>query len=1154
MTWPLATGLAEMWRCWLVKVDSPGSPDGYLLVDENDSWGEQNLGQLPNLINPNQPIAWLTRLFAFLPDMAAALYEPIPEWWNDVLLHLPPQPVSAPNAIGGGQILGTASNQMNIDDCLTAVWPAEVSNILGEFPDRVSLIAANNTLMGQGGAVTPNPTPRYNDPYIDFHATRGTHVWMAASRIAAVHPREHMASCTLYSPQQLYNKSWERSWKPDMTGDLLECLKVWLNFTMMPSEVTTFRTLPFAAQGGTLEDASVAQTVNDMLMTSHGHGLRLFPIWAALRPTQSASFSTLRAKGAFLVSASYDGTAQTVRNVKIVSEAGVLCRVLSPWSGNATISVTTATSSGDSYTRRAGPRGWFEFPTEAGGIYSVSVQQPHRDLKSDDEALASPRQGACDVTSFGAVGNNITYDTDAVATAISHCREAFPDGATVRFPAPGKYLIGQTNVTSNMTLFVEKGATIVGSPRKQDYPRGVPVYGRDPEYKPLIFSEGTVNVKILGSNGTIDGNGWAGGWYNERWKLKGWQKGPMMIGMSHVTGLEIANLTLRDGARWHVHPVWCKNVHVHDIHVFAPKQHGGHPLGGNDGIDPDSCRNVLIEDVYVDTGDDAISIKAVGPGPCTDVRIRRATLISRNFAVGEHTTGGISNILLEDSRIGDDQGSSAWGIKFKVPGTGIVENITLRRLTLGRIVTKSYYGGGGGFALSMAGDNMRNISITDVVAKSVVSAGSLEGSAASPLVGLVLSNITLTCEGSKPCRRFGCKDVQSSDFAGLSPVLRPKCHNAVADTKQELLGVDTSTWEHAWPQVGWECLYRSNISFALVEGYRSKADGSNISDFGGHVVTTAPQTVCNARAAGIRDIDLYHFPDTNINPAEQIHDTVNYFAAQNITFGKLWIDVEGPEYWNKSCSANVAFLHGLVAATQTALGHDRVGIYASQSQWKPIMCGDKSFSAAPLWYAHWDQQATFDDWHSPGIGHFGGWASPTMKQYSGSKRVCGINVDLDYRRKSVLKSHNTGEWSEPALRSGISAKSDDTPLAAGWTLAHDESNVWGRAHAGVSSDGIRFLGTVASWDACAAAMVTANQTQGPFNSLTWYAPEPGFIHGMKSPFDGNCFAVTGTVWKPHINQGVRSARGPSARVPPCENEIDCELNGQLPMNRVIHVH
>lgn len=73
-----------------------------------------------------------------------------------------------------------------------------------------------------------------------------------------------------------------------MAGDLLECLNIWLNFTMLPSEVTTFRTLPFAAQGGTLEDASVAQAVNDVLLTSHGYGLRLFPIWSALRPTQSA--------------------------------------------------------------------------------------------------------------------------------------------------------------------------------------------------------------------------------------------------------------------------------------------------------------------------------------------------------------------------------------------------------------------------------------------------------------------------------------------------------------------------------------------------------------------------------------------------------------------------------------------------------------------------------------------------------------------------------------------------------------------------------------------------------------------------------------------------------------------------------------------------
>ena len=252
---------------------------------------------------------------------------------------------------------------MSIDDSLTAVWPAEVSNILDEIPDRLSLSSANNTLMGQGFAVTPNTSPRYNDPFMDYHGIRGTHVWMAASRIAAANPREHAASCKL------------RSWEPGNTGDLVECLRVWLNYTMMPSEITTFRTLPFAAQGGTLEDASVAQAVNDMLLTSHGHGLRFFPIWAALRPTQSAGFKTLRAKGAFLVSAEYDGASQLVKNVEIVSEVGLPCRLLSPWRKNATIAVAVSTAGAHStkLVSKPGPRGWVEFSTEPGVTYSVSL-------------------------------------------------------------------------------------------------------------------------------------------------------------------------------------------------------------------------------------------------------------------------------------------------------------------------------------------------------------------------------------------------------------------------------------------------------------------------------------------------------------------------------------------------------------------------------------------------------------------------------------------------------------------------------------------------------------------------------------------------------------------------------------------------------------
>jgi hypothetical protein len=225
-----------------------------------------------------------------------------------------------------------------------------------------------------------------------------------------------------------------------------------------------------------------------------------------------------------------------------------------------------------------------------------------------------------------------------------------------------------------------------------------------------------------------------------------------------------------------------------------------------------------------------------------------------------------------------------------------------------------------------------------------------------------------------------------------------------ADTGQQLvpagqLGVDTSTWSHPWPQRGFECL-RRNASFLLVEGYRIKADrvaGQRAAPAGGHVVATAPATIRNARAGGFTDIDLYHFPDTSLPPASQINATVRYFVAQNVTFGKLWLDIEGPKYWKKNCTQNVDFLRSLVVSARAALGPTRVGIYASQSQWTPIMCGDSSFTDVPLWYAHWDEKADFNDFHDKGIGPFGGWNAPVMKQYKGSTRICNINVDLDYR-------------------------------------------------------------------------------------------------------------------------------------------------------------
>ncbi|KAF9616154.1 hypothetical protein IFM89_028620 [Coptis chinensis] len=78
-----------------------------------------------------------------------------------------------------------------------------------------------------------------------------------------------------------------------------------------------------------------------------------------------------------------------------------------------------------------------------------------------------------------------------------------------------------------------------------------------------------------------------------------------------------------------------------------------------DGINPDSCSNVLIEDCYIVSGDDCISLKCgwdqygikVGI-PTKHVIIRRLTCISPDsalIALGSEMSGGVHDIRIEDT-------------------------------------------------------------------------------------------------------------------------------------------------------------------------------------------------------------------------------------------------------------------------------------------------------------------------------------------------------------------------------------------------------------------------------------------------------------------------------------------------------------------------
>jgi GH25 family lysozyme M1 (1,4-beta-N-acetylmuramidase) len=153
-------------------------------------------------------------------------------------------------------------------------------------------------------------------------------------------------------------------------------------------------------------------------------------------------------------------------------------------------------------------------------------------------------------------------------------------------------------------------------------------------------------------------------------------------------------------------------------------------------------------------------------------------------------------------------------------------------------------------------------------------------------------------------------------------------------------------------------------------------------------------TLQAAKAGGIAHTDVYHFPCPALDAAQQVQDDVNAVGSGN--FGRLWFDIEtnlsdGCGWGDASTNCN--FLQAMIDE-----GHRlgiQMGVYASAYMWSSIMGdGCTVASSLPLWYAHYDDTRSFSDF-TP----FGGWSSPTMKQYNDGSSIgsnCGISADGDF--------------------------------------------------------------------------------------------------------------------------------------------------------------
>ena len=188
---------------------------------------------------------------------------------------------------------------------------------------------------------------------------------------------------------------------------------------------------------------------------------------------------------------------------------------------------------------------------------------------------------------------------------------------------------------------------------------------------PFVFAVGGSNITISGS-GTIDGAG-AYWWPRASRQLNHGVGRPHLLELQSVTGVTVTGVTLLDSPFWTFHPVYCKNVHIHHMAIQVPwmAMINGTGLSGfnGDGIDVDSCQDVLIEHNFINCGDDHVTIlsgtNGQGP-PAKNITVRNNQLgTGMGLSVGSSVAGGVEDVLYANNWMNESAGQWGMGVHIK---------------------------------------------------------------------------------------------------------------------------------------------------------------------------------------------------------------------------------------------------------------------------------------------------------------------------------------------------------------------------------------------------------------------------------------------------------------------------------------------------------
>lgn len=324
------------------------------------------------------------------------------------------------------------------------------------------------------------------------------------------------------------------------------------------------------------------------------------------------------------------------------------------------------------------------------------------------------------ITDFGALPDTPEAPChEAINLAITQC--SLDGGGTVVVPK-GTFHTGPLTLKSNVNLHISEGAVLKFATAQELYFPGVITRWEGVDCynaRPLIYAYGETNIAITGK-GIIDGQGSMEHWWAMCGAPRyGWQEGmraqrnggrerllmyaetftpiykrvmtpedglrPQLINFYSCHTVLIEDVTLLNSPFWVIHPLFCESLIVRGVHVFNRGPNG-------DGCDPESCKNVLIENCTFDTGDDCIAIKSGRNADGRKWQIPSENIIVRNcfmknghggVVIGSEISGGYRNLFVENCRMDSPDLDRVIRIKTSTCRGGLIENVFVRNITVG---------------------------------------------------------------------------------------------------------------------------------------------------------------------------------------------------------------------------------------------------------------------------------------------------------------------------------------------------------------------------------------------------------------------------------------------------------------------------------------